>query len=75
MFGIDYNALFQVATESPGEEAIAGGVLGMFGQWELIGRDTENTGTFVLQCILGGGYIVTSWEMGRSANNINTNME
>jgi porin len=46
-FGIDYNALFQVATETLGEDTSAGGVLRMFGQWALIGRDSENTGTFV----------------------------
>ena len=46
-FGVDYNALFQVATESPGEGTAAGGVFRLFGQWTLIGRDSGNPGTFV----------------------------
>ena len=46
-FGLDYNALIQTATESPGEDTAAGGVLRIFGRWTLIGRDSGNTGTFV----------------------------
>ena len=45
-FGVDYNALFQAATESPGEEIAAGGVVRFFGRWSLLGRGSKNTGTF-----------------------------
>jgi len=46
-FGFDYNVLFQAATESLGEDTAAGGVFRAFGQWTLLGRDTEDTGTLV----------------------------
>ena len=46
-FGADYNALFQVATESPGEDTAAGGVLRFFGHWTLVGRNSGNTGALV----------------------------
>ena len=46
-FGFDYFALIQAATESPGEDTAAGGVFRAYGRWALIGRDSENTGTFV----------------------------
>jgi len=46
-FGFDYNALFQAATDSLGEDTAAGGVLRAFGQWSLVNRDSENTGTLV----------------------------
>jgi len=46
-FGFDYNALLQAATESPGEDIASGGVFRAFGQWSLLGKDTENTGALV----------------------------
>ena len=46
-FGFDYNALYQKASQSPGEDSAAGGVIRAFGQWTLTGRGTENTGTLV----------------------------
>lgn len=46
-FGFDYNALYQKASQSPGEDSAAGGVLRAFGQWTLTGRGTDNTGTLV----------------------------
>jgi len=46
-FGADYNALFQAAIESLGEDTTAGGVFRAYGRWALIGRDSENTGTLV----------------------------
>ena len=46
-FGADYNALFQAATESPGEDTAAGGVLRFFGRWNILNRDTGNSGTLV----------------------------
>jgi porin len=46
-FGLDYNALFQVANDSLGEDKAAGGVFRTYGQWILFGKDSENTGTLV----------------------------
>jgi len=46
-FGFDYNTLLQYATESLGADTAAGGVFRAFGQWTLVGRGTENTGTLV----------------------------
>jgi len=46
-FGFDYNALYQAATESLGDDHEAGAVLRIFGQWTAIGRGSENTGTLV----------------------------
>jgi len=46
-FEFDYNALFQAATESLGDDQAAGGVLRLFGQWTLAGRDSESTGRLV----------------------------
>jgi porin len=48
-FGLDYNALGYVASESLGEDTAATGVLRLFGEWELTGRGTENTGTLVFK--------------------------
>jgi porin len=46
-FGIDYNILYQVATESLDEKSAASGSLRFFGYWTLLGRNSENKGTFV----------------------------
>ena len=46
-FGFDYNALYQAASASLGEETAAGGVLRVFGRWLLVGTGSENTGTLV----------------------------
>jgi porin len=46
-FGLDYNVLGYVASESLGEDTAASGVFRLFGEWELTGRGTENTGTLV----------------------------
>jgi porin len=46
-FGFDYNAIYQAASKSLGDDAAAGGVLRMFGQWALTGRGTQNTGTLI----------------------------
>jgi porin len=47
--GFDYNALVQIATTSLGENVAAGGVVRFYGKWDLIGRDTGNTGSFVFK--------------------------
>lgn len=46
-FGFDYNLLFQAASQSPGSDTAAGGALRMFGQWTILGRESENTGALV----------------------------
>jgi porin len=48
-FGFDYIALGYVASESLGEDTAATGVLRLFGEWELTGRGTENTGTLLFK--------------------------
>jgi porin len=45
-FGLDYTAIYQVGTESLGEDDAAGGIFRFFGSWTLFGRDSGNTGTF-----------------------------
>jgi len=46
-FSFDYNSLVQTATESPGDKTAAGGVARAYGRWDLVGRNSGNTGTFV----------------------------
>lgn len=46
-FGFDYNFLLQYATESPGEDTAAGGVIRAFGQWILVDRGTESSGALI----------------------------
>lgn len=46
-FGLDYNAMLQIASQSPGKDAAASGAVRFFGRWELVGRDSRNTGTLV----------------------------
>ena len=48
-FGVDYFALYQKASESPGEDDAAGGVLRLYGNWELVGRGSKNTGSLVFK--------------------------
>jgi len=46
-FGGDYNVFLQDASRSMGEDSAVGGVFRFFGQWDLLGRDSKNTGTLV----------------------------
>ncbi len=46
-FGGDYTAMWQGASNSPGEDNAAGGIFRLFGSWTVLGRDTGNTGTIV----------------------------
>ena len=48
-FGLDYIALGYVASQSLGEDTAATGVFRLFGEWELTGRGTENTGTLLFK--------------------------
>jgi porin len=46
--GADYSVLYQGASESlTGERNAASGVFRIFGEWNLVGRGTENTGALV----------------------------
>jgi porin len=46
-FSLDYSAVGLGANESPGDDRAAGGMVRFFGAWDLVGRGTKNTGTFV----------------------------
>lgn len=48
-FGTDYTAIYQVATESPGEDDTAGGIWRVFGNWTLVGRESDNSGSLVFK--------------------------
>ena len=46
-FGLDYQALYQVVDESPGEDEAAAGLFRFYGAWTLLGRNTGHPGTLV----------------------------
>ena len=46
-FSVDYSAAFLGANESPNDDRASGGMVRFFGAWDLVGRGTKNTGTFV----------------------------
>ena len=46
-FSVDYSAVWLGADSSPGDDRSAGGMVRFFGAWDLVGRGTKNTGTFV----------------------------
>jgi len=46
-FGLDYSTMYMKANESPGEERAASGMVRLYGSWELVGRESGNTGAFV----------------------------
>ena len=48
-FGLDYTALGQAVTDSPGENGAAGGIFRFFGNWTVVGRDSGNTGSIVFK--------------------------
>ncbi len=58
-FGADYNALYQGASESLGEDDAAGGVIRFYGTWTLRGRGSKDTGALTFKIEnrhrLGGG--------------------
>jgi porin len=46
--GLDYQALYQTATDSlSGDGQASSGSARMFGKWQLLGRDTQNPGSLV----------------------------
>ncbi len=46
-FSFDYTAMYQAASDSPGEDKAAGGIARFFGSWTVLGRDSGNTGSLV----------------------------
>ena len=47
-FTLDYSATFIGASNTLGnEDTFAGGAVRFFGQWDLVGRDSGNTGSFI----------------------------
>jgi len=48
-FGVDYNAVGRTATESLGRDTAGGGVVRLFGSWELAFRGTPDTGALVFK--------------------------
>jgi len=48
-FDFDYNSLYMGSNSKMGEPMAAGGVFRFYGAWELIGRKSNNTGTFIFK--------------------------
>lgn len=46
-YGVDYSAVFLSATDSLGKDDASGGMIRFYGTWDLAGRKSGNTGTFV----------------------------
>ena len=48
-FNVDESIFYQVATDSLGETDAASGLVRVYGQWELLGRGSENPGMLVFK--------------------------
>jgi porin len=48
-FGGDYQAQYQAASNSPGENHAAGGIVRLFGTWTLIGQESVDQGSLVFK--------------------------
>ena len=46
-YGVDYSAVYLGASDSPGKDDSSGGMIRFYGSWDLAGRDSGNTGTFL----------------------------
>ena len=46
-FGLDYTAAYFGADESPGDGDAGSGLLRVYGTWDLVGREGQNTGSLV----------------------------
>ena len=46
-FGVDYSAVYLSADSSPGRDEAAGGMARFYGTWDLVGRESGNTGALV----------------------------
>ncbi len=47
--GIDYHAVGFYATQSPGKQSSASGVLRLFGEWQMLGKGTNDSGSLVFK--------------------------
>lgn len=47
--GTDYHVLAFKASDSPGEDSAASGVLRLYGRWEILGRGAADTGSLVFK--------------------------
>lgn len=48
-FSVDYIAFYYKASDSIGEDSAASGVLRTYGNWEILGRGTNDTGSIVFK--------------------------
>ena len=55
-FGLDYTSLYFKGTESVGVDEAGSGNLRLFGSWELVGRESGNTGALVWKVEHRHGY-------------------
>jgi porin len=46
-YSLDYQALYQYAEPSPGQDDAASGLFRFYGSWTLLGRGTKNTGSLI----------------------------
>jgi porin len=55
-FGLDYSAVYFAADDGPAEDDAAGGMVRFFGSWDLVGRESGNTGALVWKVEHRHGY-------------------
>ncbi len=48
-FDFDYNSLYMSSNSKMGERNAAGGVFRFYGAWKLVGRKSDNLGTFIFK--------------------------
>ena len=46
-YGLDYSTVFLSADSSPGEDEASSGMMRFYGSWDLVGRGTKDTGSFI----------------------------
>jgi porin len=71
-FNIDESIFYQVATDSLGENDAASGLVRVYGQWELLGRGSENPGMLVFKGENRHriGTVITPFDLGFEAGSI-----
>jgi porin len=47
--GGDYTAVYQHATDSPGEDDAVGGIIRLYGSWDIVGRGTTDAGGLIFK--------------------------
>ncbi len=55
-FGVDYSGVYLWASESLNHGQAGGGMVRLYGTWDLVGRNSENTGTFIYKVEHRHGY-------------------